>query len=254
MSRMLVVLLTLLLAAHAHADRWQPKTGLRWQIQFSGEIDTSFNVDVYVIDMFDSPKSLIDTLHAQGKAVVCYISAGSWENWRPDAGSFPKSVLGRNLSGWAGEKWLDIRQTGVLKPIMQARMDTAAGKGCDGIMVDNVDGYTYRSTGFPLKATDQLAYNRMLASEAHARNLAIGLNNDLLQIKALEPDYDFGINESCYAYKECGYLKPFADSGKAVLHIEYKYDLATFCPADNAAGYSGIRKHENLDAWLQGCL
>ena len=101
------------------------------------------------------------------------LSAGTFENWRPDASSFPASVRGKS-NGWPGEKWLDIRQIAVLGPIMGARMDWAVSKHCDGIEPDNVDGYT-DSTGFPLTAQDQLLYNRMLASEAHQRNLSVGL-------------------------------------------------------------------------------
>lgn len=42
---------------------------------------------------------------------------------------------------------------------MQARLDLAVQKGCDGVEPDNVDGYQNNS-GFPLTAQDQLAYNR----------------------------------------------------------------------------------------------
>ena len=36
-----------------------------------------------------------------GSAAVCYIGAGSWERWRPDAGRFPDRVLSRS-TGLAG--------------------------------------------------------------------------------------------------------------------------------------------------------
>ena len=49
----------------------------------------------YDIDLFDAPKSTIDALHAKKRIVICYFSAGSHENWRPDAGSFPSSALGK---------------------------------------------------------------------------------------------------------------------------------------------------------------
>ena len=69
-------------------------------------------------------------------------SAGSWEDWRSDASDFPDDVKGNGLSGWPGEKWLDVRQLSVLSPIMAARMDIAVAKGCDGVDPDNMDGYT----------------------------------------------------------------------------------------------------------------
>lgn len=46
-----------------------------------------------------------------GRKVICYFSAGSYENWRSDKGDFPSDVLGNNLEHWEGEKWLDIRDS-----------------------------------------------------------------------------------------------------------------------------------------------
>jgi len=77
-------------------------------------------------------------------------------------------VLGNDYEGWAGEKWLDIRQISTLAPIMRARLDLCKQKGFDAVEPDNIDGYT-NATGFPLTAQDQLDYNIWLANEAHAR-------------------------------------------------------------------------------------
>src|SRR5690242_2642198 len=74
---------------------WQPVPGLKWQIQYTGAVDTSLPVDVYNLDLFDTSATVISGLKSKGKHVVCYFSAGSYENWRPDTGSFPASVLGR---------------------------------------------------------------------------------------------------------------------------------------------------------------
>jgi hypothetical protein len=46
-----------------------------------------------------------------GRKVICYFSAGSYENWRSDKNDFPSDVLGNKLEHWEGEKWLDIRDT-----------------------------------------------------------------------------------------------------------------------------------------------
>lgn len=106
---------------------------------------------MYDIDLFEVPQATIDLLHSQNRIVICYFSAGSWEDWRPDASQFPSSVIGNELDGWPGEKvrtnscfltekWLDIRATKV-RQLMQARMDLAVQKKCDGLEPDNVDGY-----------------------------------------------------------------------------------------------------------------
>jgi hypothetical protein len=68
---------------------------------------------------------------------------------------------------------------------------------------DNVDGYA-NASGFLLTAAHQLAYNRFLPAAAHARDRSIGLKNDLAQVAALKPSFDFAINEQCCQYKECG--------------------------------------------------
>ena len=224
---------------------WQPAPGTTWQWQLQGEIDTSYDVAMYDIDLFDSPQSLIDELQGDGRAVICYFSAGSWENWRPDAADFPAAVKGRN-NGWAGEKWLDIRRLDILGPIMAARLDLAAAKGCDGVEPDNIDGYT-NNTGFPLKYAHQLAYNRWLADEAHARGLSIGLKNDLDQIGDLLPYFDWALNEQCFQYDECELLDPFVAAGKAVFGVEYRGNPATFCPALNARGFSWLKLPLELD-------
>jgi hypothetical protein len=44
-------------------------------------------------------------------------------------------------------------------------------------------------------ASDQLEFNRWLAAESHARGMAAGLKNDVLQIPELAPEFDFFVNE-----------------------------------------------------------
>ncbi len=231
-------------------ERWRPASGASWQIQFTGALDTSLDVDVYVLDLFDTPQATIDSLHTAGSRVVCYFSAGSWEDWRPDAGAYPAAALGSS-NGWPGERWVDVRSAAV-RPILSARMDLAAAKGCDGVDPDNVDGHT-NTTGFPLTAADQLAFNRWVAAEAHASDLAVGLKNDVVQAAALVADFDFAVNESCHRYRECGLLDPFRAAGKAVLGIEYGLDPASFCPDARAAGDSFLLKNRSLDAARTAC-
>ena len=128
---------------------WQPTPGTTWQWQLSGTIDTSIDVAMYDIDLFDTPQSVIDRLHQDGRVVICYFSAGSYEEWRPDEAEFPSTVLGNPLDDWPGENWLDIRQIDTLSPIMGARLDLAVQKKCDGVKAVNVDGYS-KDNGFGL--------------------------------------------------------------------------------------------------------
>ena len=231
---------------------WRPGPGTSWQWQLSGTIDTSIDVDMYDIDLFDTPQSVIDQLHHGGKKVICYVSAGSYEDWRPDKDNYPGEILGHDLDGWPGEKWVDIRRLDTLGPILAARFDLAVTKQCDGIEPDNIDGYT-NSTGFPLTAADQLVFNRWLATQAHRRGLSIGLKNDLDQVQQLVNDFDWALNEQCFQYNECDALLPFIQAGKPVFGVEYKGDTADFCPRANAKNFDWLKKKINLDSWRIPC-
>jgi hypothetical protein len=243
-------------AAATHADPaapalrkaaiWHPRPGLTWQYQLNEPVDTSVNAQVYDIDGTYNSAAVVATLHAAGRKVICYVNAGAYENFRPDAASFPKSLLGAS-DGWPGEQYLDIRQISVLRPIMAARFAVCAAKGFDAVEVDNVDGYEDDS-GFPLTAAEQLTYNEMLAGLAHADGLAIGLKNDVDQASQLLPYFDFSIDEQCVEYDECSELVPFIQAGKAVFHVEYNLTLAQFCLQTDPLGFSSIRKNLALDA------
>jgi hypothetical protein len=203
----------------ATPSRWQPSTSSTWQLQLTGPLNTGYPVSVYDIDLYDSSASAIAALRASGKRVICYFSAGSSEDWRPDFAQFSAAEMGRALDGWVGERWLDTRSANV-RAIMTQRLDLAARKGCDGVDPDNVDGYTH-DTGFPLTAATQLDYNRFLAAESHARGLAVGLKNDVDQINELEPHFDFAVNEQCHEYGECAAYGQFISNGKPVFNVEY---------------------------------
>jgi hypothetical protein len=232
-------------------DIWRPAPHTSWQWQLIGPVDLSIDAAMYDIDLFDNAASVISTLHARGRRAICYLSAGTWEDWRPDASTFPAFVMGNSLS-WPGERWLDIRRLDVLGPIMEARLELCKAKGFDGVEPDNVDGYT-NDTGFPLTAQDQLRYNVFLANAAHARGLSVGLKNDVDQVEEILPHFDWTLNESCFRYRECQRLLPFVAAGKAVFHVEYDLDARLFCAEANALGFNSMRKHRELTAFREPC-
>src|SRR3989441_1310259 len=229
---------------------WQPSLNTSWQWQLTGQIDLSIHVQMYDIDAFGNTATTVTTLHSTGGHVVCYISGGTFEDWRPDVGRFPASVLGNAVAGWAGERWLDVRQLTVLGPIMSARMDMCAQKGFDGIEIDNVDGYS-NPTGFPLTYQDQLNYDTFMANAAHARGLSVGLKNDVGQVKDLLPYFNWALDESCFNFNECNTLLPFINAGKPVFQTQY--ETSQYCAQANALNFNGIVKHLLLDAWIQPC-
>ena len=147
-------------------------------------------------------------------------------------------------NGWPGEKWLDIRQTSILLPIMEARVQKCRQAGFDGVEWDNVDGYSNR-TGFPLTANDQLVYDASLANLAHSYGLTVALKNDVEQLPDLAPYVDYAVNEQCQQYNECGgYTTYFINAGKAVFQVEYKLSQAKFCAKANAG--EPQRDHEDV--------
>ncbi|MFP3986640.1 endo alpha-1,4 polygalactosaminidase [Streptomyces sp. E11-3] len=233
------------------SSRWQPEPGTRWQWQLEGRVDTKVDVPVYDIDGFENDAATVRRLHRDGRKVICYINAGAWESFRPDKADFPKAVRGMS-NGWKGERWLDIRQLDVLRPLMAKRFDMCRDKGFDAVEPDLLDGYLNR-TGFPLTAEHQLAYNRMIAKLAHERGMSVGLKNDMPQIPQLVGDFDFAVNEECAQFDECATLKPFVDAGKAVFHVEYAEPTSEFCAQARALGLSSMRKKLNLGVWRQPC-
>jgi endo-alpha-1,4-polygalactosaminidase (GH114 family) len=225
---------------------WQPGLVTSWQWQLQGHVDTSFEVQMYDIDGFEATGSLVSSIHSDGAAAVCYVDVGSWENWRPDAGRFPERVLGRS-NGWKGERWLDIRRMKVLAPLMRERLGMCADKGFDGVELDLVDGYQNR-TGFPLSGADQRRYNVFLANEAHRLGLSVALKNDLGQIGALLPYFDYAVNEQCHRYHECDRLDAFVEAGKAVFGVEYGLRTSEFCPKSNDHDFNFLKKDLDLRA------
>ena len=204
---------------------YRPGVNATWQWQLLGTVNVAYDVDVYDIDLFDVSAGVIASLQTSGKWVICYFSAGSFEDFRSDANQFAQAELGNTLEGFADERWLDIRSANVLR-IMNDRLDLAVQKGCDGVEPDNVDGFANNS-GFDFSATDQLAFNRHIANAAHERNLAVALKNDLDQILALLDYVDFAVNEQCHEFDECAQLQPFVTAGKPVFNAEYDNQLVT---------------------------
>jgi hypothetical protein len=231
---------------------YRPTADVRWQWQLDGPINTAYDVDLFDVDLFETPDDVIAALRGRGIRVLCYFSAGTHESGRPDATAIPPAAIGTQLEHWPNERWLDIRKAAVFA-VMVGRLDLARSRGCDGVEPDNVDAFTNVS-GFPLTATDQLAFNRNLANAAHARGLAIALKNDGDQAVQLVAFYDLELNEECFQYDECDQLDSFLAAGKPVLNAEYANDAAAaqqkrsaVCSAATASGLRTLILPWDLD-------
>lgn len=248
-------------AADAAATWWKPKPGTSFAMKLIAPWGTATTTAAVVdVDLFDNPATTITRLKRQGKRTVCYFSAGSWEDWRPDAAKFPAVVKGKAYDGWPGENWLDIRRWDILGPIMTARIDLCRKKGFDAVDPDNVaDVDTWGDvTGFHLKRADAILYVRRLAAVAHARGLAFGLKNasEMSRDPKVMAVSDFTVTEDCFAQGWCADSRNFITAGKPVFALEYTdnaIDFAAFCRQAKALNLSPLLKKRTLDAWEKRC-
>ncbi|KAJ5453106.1 hypothetical protein N7445_001289 [Penicillium cf. griseofulvum] len=217
---------------------WQPKAGVKWQIQLVNAVeDKAVNADVWDIDLFENTANTISNLKAKGHKVICYFSAGSYENWRPDISKFDASDLGSNLHDWPGERWLNLKSAKV-RAIMTSRLDMARDKGCDGVDPDNIDAYG-NENGLGLTEADSIDFLTFLAKESHSRGMAIGLKNGGDIIGSVIELMQWSVNEQCAEFKECGTYAAFTEVNKPVFHIEYSTETMVGGSGGTGAGIKG---------------
>jgi hypothetical protein len=248
---------------------WQPKAGASWQIVLSQVLNIDdenptvepADVDVFDIDMFLHQNStVVANLHKLGKKVICYFSAGSFESDRPDSYRFQQSDLGKEVTGWPGERWLNLSSPSA-RDIMASRVDIASQMGCDAVDPDNVDGYQ-NDNGLSLTSDDSVEFLDFLAEKAATLNMAIGLKNAPDIIADALPLVQFAVNEQCAQYDNCGPFRPFIKAGKPVFHIEYPAGAPSnvpsaasldACTSIGSTSFSTIMKTITLDGWAQYC-
>lgn len=218
-----------------------------WQLSDQNSGLVLRDVDMLDIDGFDNTAATVAAIHARSgptlpsEKAICYLDLGAWENYRPDAATFPDAVVGKPLSGWPGERWVDIRQLGALEPVIDTRLQMCAAKGFDGVEVDDIDGYTQAAaTGFPLTAGDAQNWLAYVANEAHSLGMFVLWKNDPYLAGWAVDYFDGAISEQCYQYAECtpqqnngangcnltGHpcgVSVFTAAGKWVGEVEYGY-------------------------------
>eukprot|EP00123_Amoebidium_parasiticum_P009206 comp19325_c0_seq1/m.22224 comp19325_c0_seq1/g.22224 ORF comp19325_c0_seq1/g.22224 comp19325_c0_seq1/m.22224 type:complete len:743 (-) comp19325_c0_seq1:434-2662(-) len=239
---------------------YKPVRGVAWQWQLQGNIDRSFNVPLYDID-FDNSPAIFDKLHQDGRKVMCYFSAGSWENFRTDQALFPREFLGGSLNFGTGddfkdEAWIDLRRMDAYMGLMLDRIDQAKRRGCDGIEFDNPDGIIH-STNFKDKNSyilnTQIVYNKWLVAQSHARGLAVALKNSNEFASFLWETYDMVVNEECFINGNCANYWSFLKANKPVLNTEYFTARCLYCDAANKMNFSTIKKVPDLTACRADC-
>ncbi|KAL9608412.1 MAG: hypothetical protein Q9167_006760 [Letrouitia subvulpina] len=244
------------------AAYWTPSNGTTWQIELDHSLsDTSPDVEVFDLDLFENSAATIANLRGRGKKVICYFSAGSYEEWRPDAHDFKNDTdLGNPLDGWPGERWLNVNSPNV-RNIMLERLDLAKNKSCDGVDPDNVDAFDNENTGVDVNILDSVNYVRFLADSAHSLNLSVGLKNSLSIIPQTIEYMQWAVSEQCVEQHECQSYRDFIEGNKPVFSIEYpdsapnltREIINSFCNDKEARGFSTVLKKMDLDDWYYAC-
>lgn len=253
-------------AAGGGGSWWKPTANVgQWYWQLSDALNTN---NANTVNILDTDPDLvtaaqISTWKANRVAAggnpkaICYVSAGTAENFRADYQQFldidqarraagdSNGILGGVLPEWQDERWLDGEDFQYFQHLIAARVDQCVADGFDAVEFDNMDGYT--NDPATLTASEQLTYNRALASLAHSKNLGVFLKNDVDQLTALQPDFDGAINEQCNEFGECGGYSVFLNANKPVFQAEYQSGTGG-CASAVAAGRNAIYRDINLTA------
>ena len=222
-------------ALPAHAENWRPTREDRLHVQLSGDLVIPLWSTLVEIDGLESDPADVARIHATGRRAVCYLSAGSAEQYRQDLALLPSSVIGQPLVGWPDERWLDVRQLAVLLPWMQARIQVCADKGFDAVEFDNVDAYAHE-TGFNISRAQQRRYLVALSQMARDAGLSPGLKNAPELAPAISSAFDWALLEECVQDDFCGRYTAFIDAGAPVFDVEYTTFTTRACQVGRTYG------------------
>jgi hypothetical protein len=189
--------------------RWDWQIGLVKPLQRTG----ASAVDSYDIDGFLTTRAEVRAIHTTWQAstlrhprTICYLDL-AWEDYRPDATPghyFPAATLGKVYYGYPQERWVDFRQLGALKPMLDERLRMCASKGFDAVELDDIDSFDPPSTtGFHLTPGDAQNYLAYAFNEIHKLGLT-GLWKNSPYLSWWGRHYaDGAVVEECYRYHQC---------------------------------------------------
>lgn len=178
---------------------------------------------IVLLDGFDATVEEVTKWKKAGKIVIGYISVGSSENWRPDIKKWTKEMTTKAMDEWDGERWVNLDNWELLKPIMISRFQMLYQKGFDGYEGDNIsvtDQYGKKADRDKYKDKN-IAYAKWLANTAHNIGLlAFFKNGGEYQEEAVKY-YDAVINEESLKFGEWEPYKAFYNANKPFFIYEY---------------------------------
>jgi hypothetical protein len=222
------------------ANPYVPAPAVRWLAKLDGPVDIQQDAELFYLDAaLQEPDDLAE-LRAQGRHYLCYLSGGSLESFRDDAGAFPAASVGKPLANYPREHWLDVRDTTV-RELMARRVTALAELGCSGVAPSSLSVHA-ADTGFELSLTDALDYARWLAERLHAAGMSAGLSGPQELTGELWPTFDFGLAIGCVTGTGCAEYGPFERAKKTVLHVELgdAADAPALCNAAKALGFNAL--------------
>ncbi|MBB6015637.1 endo alpha-1,4 polygalactosaminidase [Deinococcus radiopugnans] len=208
--------------------------GWDWQIGAQTAALVSLPAGIRLIDLdgFETSAATVAELKGQGLYLVCYLNAGSYEPYRPDATRYPARLKLGVDPDWTDEAFVDVRDVfrpdSVLADILRRRLAMCRDKGFAAVEPDNLQN-DENVPGGVISPQQQIDFNGWLADEAHALGLAIfqknGPDKVLLRDRTgqrLVDKFDGILNESCQEFDECAPLAEYVRRGKPALNVEYK--------------------------------
>ncbi|MEO8703879.1 MAG: endo alpha-1,4 polygalactosaminidase [Kofleriaceae bacterium] len=269
---------------------WAPKPGeaKNWDIQLAAPFDLATARAMYTLELFDvvptardldygdgtpvtvpagARATAIADLHAASAKVVCRIATGALAAGDPDAAKFPAAAIGSVTGGPDTEKYLDIRATTrtTWLPVLAKRYELAKAIGCDAVLADRSDIFKTAS-GFDVTDADQVSFLGLVADQAHAMMLSVGLKNGFLtpeQASVMSPCYDWELLDRCAEFDDCDVRAPaFVAKMKAAFALDIQLPdsggggvvPAAACPLFLGAQADGIVKDEALTStFREGC-
>ena len=191
--------------------------------------------DVYDIDLYNNDGTALNTaavyaIHAVGVHAVCYVDAGTWENWRPDAGAVSRRGARREATAGRARQWVDIRRTDVLLPILDARVGEVRERRLRRGRVRQRRRLHEQAPGSRSPPPTSSRSTRASPSMAHDHGLSVGLKNDLDQLGALQNDVRLRDQRAVLPVQGVRRRTTAGrPPGKAVVEVEYTGNTKKYC-------------------------
>lgn len=221
-------------------EPYVPAEEARWLARLDGAVNIDDDADFFYLDAEQQRPGDLAELHRQGRHYLCYLSAGSFEDFRADADRFPASAIGNPVAAFPGERWLDVRDPTV-RQLMAARIERLAALGCDGVPPSSLAVHA-ADTGFDLTLEDALDYSRWVADRLHAAGMSAGLIGPTSLTAELWRVFDFGLAIGCVGGTRCGEYEVFRQAQRPVLYVEVgaTEDAPELCSAAKSLGFDAL--------------